>query len=200
MLFRSLEWRVRSYLAANCGSCHVPGGPGLGFWSAALATPTEAAGLIHGQLNNPDADPTTRVIVPGDPARSMLLTRLATRGPGQMPPLSSSRVDPQGVALLRRWITNDLPAYQSFPQWQLARFGTTNAAEFFVTLTISITFLFTFDWQRYDLVIALLGGGVIAAPVGAWVAKHVPPRAAVIAVGLLVTGLAVHGLVRWAMA
>jgi uncharacterized membrane protein YfcA len=78
--------------------------------------------------------------------------------------------------------------------------GTTNAAEFFVTLTISITFLFTFDWQRYDLVIALLGGGVIAAPLGAWVAKHVPPRTAIIAVGLVVTGLSVHGLIRWAMA
>jgi hypothetical protein len=77
--------------------------------------------------------------------------------------------------------------------------GTTNAAEFFVTLTISITFLFTFDWQRWDLVIALLGGGVVAAPLGAWVAKHVAPRTAIIAVGLVVVGLSVHGLVRWAM-
>jgi uncharacterized membrane protein YfcA len=73
--------------------------------------------------------------------------------------------------------------------------GTANAAEFFVTLTISITFLFTFDWRRFDLVIALLGGGVIAAPLGAWVAKHVPPRAAMIAVGVLVVGLSVNGLV-----
>jgi len=73
--------------------------------------------------------------------------------------------------------------------------GTTNAAEFFVTLTISITFLFTFDWDRFDLVIALLGGGVIAAPVGAWVAKHVPPRAAMIAIGLLIIGLSINGLI-----
>ena len=47
---------------------------------------------------------------------------------------------------------------------------------------------------------ALLGGGVLAAPLGAWVAKHVPPRTAIIAVGLVVTGLSVHGLIRWAMA
>jgi hypothetical protein len=73
--------------------------------------------------------------------------------------------------------------------------GTANAAEFFVTLTISITFLFTFDWDRFDLVIALLGGGVIAAPVGAWVAKHVPPRAAMIAIGLLIIGLSINGLI-----
>ena len=73
--------------------------------------------------------------------------------------------------------------------------GTTNAAEFFVTLTISITFLFTFDWQRYDLVVALLGGGVIAVPLGAWVAKHVPARVAMLAIGLLVSGLAINGLI-----
>ncbi|MFM1768991.1 MAG: hypothetical protein RJA22_1520 [Verrucomicrobiota bacterium] len=123
----SLEWRVRSYLAANCASCHVPGGPGLGFWRADLGISTDAAGLILGPLNNPGADPANRVIVPGDPARSMLLSRLATRGPGQMPPLASHLVDPLGVALLQRWITNDLPAYQGFPQWQLARFGSTNS-------------------------------------------------------------------------
>jgi hypothetical protein len=32
------------------------------------------------------------------------------------------------------------------------------------------------------------------------VAKHVPPRTAIIAVGLVVTGLSVHGIIRWAMA
>lgn len=73
--------------------------------------------------------------------------------------------------------------------------GTANAAEFFVTLTISITFLFTFDWRRFDLVIALLGGGVLAAPLGAWIAKHVAPRLAMLAIGLLVVGLAINGLV-----
>jgi len=74
--------------------------------------------------------------------------------------------------------------------------GTSNTVEFFVTLTISITFLFTFDWRRYDLVLALLGGGVLAAPLGAWVAKRVPPRAAMLAIGVLVIGLAANGLWR----
>jgi len=75
--------------------------------------------------------------------------------------------------------------------------GTANAAEFFVTLSISITFLFTFDWQRYDLVIALLAGGVLAAPIGALVAKVLPPRPAMIAVGVLVMALSVNGLLQW---
>jgi hypothetical protein len=75
--------------------------------------------------------------------------------------------------------------------------GTANAAEFFVTLSISITFLFTFDWRRFDLVIALLGGGVLAAPIGALVAKHIPARFAMVLVGLVVMGLSANGLVQW---
>ena len=75
--------------------------------------------------------------------------------------------------------------------------GTANAAEFFVTLSISITFLFTFDWRRFDLVIALLGGGVLAAPVGALVARHIPARFAMVLVGLVVMGLSTNGLVQW---
>lgn len=75
--------------------------------------------------------------------------------------------------------------------------GTSNAAEFFVTLSISVTFFLSFDWRRFDLVIALLGGGVIAAPVAAFVTKHIAPRIAMVLVGLTVMGLAANGLWRW---
>jgi hypothetical protein len=37
-----------------------------------------------------------------------LLTRISTRGPGQMPPVGSTVLDTQVIALLSRWITNDL--------------------------------------------------------------------------------------------
>lgn len=75
--------------------------------------------------------------------------------------------------------------------------GTSNAAEFFVTLSISITFLLTFDWRRFDLVIALLGGGVFAAPVAAIVTKYIAPRLAMLLVGLTVMALALNGLWRY---
>ena len=123
----SLEWRVRSYLAANCASCHQPGGTGLGTWSANLTNTTAMAGLINGLLANNAGDTNNRVIVPGDPMHSMMLKRISLRGPGQMPPLASSLVDTQAVALLTRWITTDLPAYRTFPQWQMEKFGSTNA-------------------------------------------------------------------------
>jgi uncharacterized repeat protein (TIGR03806 family) len=123
----SLEWRVRSYLAANCAACHQPGGSGVGFWNASLTNTTARAGLIRGLLNNTGGDPSNRVIVPGDLAHSMLRTRIASRGPGQMPPLDSTVVDTAAVTLLSRWITDDLPSYRTFAEWQMDHFGSTNA-------------------------------------------------------------------------
>ncbi len=104
----SLEWRVRSYLAANCAHCHQPGGAALGYWTASITNATATAGLINGPLVNNGGNTNARVIVPGSAANSMLLTRIATRGPGQMPPLGTSVPDTQAVQLVRAWITNDL--------------------------------------------------------------------------------------------
>ncbi len=74
--------------------------------------------------------------------------------------------------------------------------GTVNVAEFFVSLTISLTFVFTFDWQRFDLVLALLLGGVVAAPFAAWAVRHVAPRPAMMMVGSAVIALSLIGLWR----
>ncbi len=104
----SLEWRVRSYLAANCNSCHQPGGAALGSWNANPSNATVNAGLIHGALNNNFGNPDARVIAPGSLTNSMLLSRISVRGASQMPPLASSILDTQAMALLSRWITNDL--------------------------------------------------------------------------------------------
>jgi glucose/arabinose dehydrogenase/mono/diheme cytochrome c family protein len=123
----SREWRVRSYLHANCAQCHQPGGAGLGSWDARYHNPLSASGLIRGVLDDARGDTNNRVVVPGDLAHSMLHTRIATRGQGQMPPLATSVLDTEAIALMASWITNDLAGYQSFPEWQIARFGATNA-------------------------------------------------------------------------
>jgi uncharacterized repeat protein (TIGR03806 family) len=104
----SLEWRVRSYLAANCVQCHQPGGTALGNWNASITNFTVNAGLVNGPLVNNGGNPNARVIVPGSLTNSMLLSRISVRGPGQMPPLASSVLDAQAITLLSRWITNDL--------------------------------------------------------------------------------------------
>jgi uncharacterized repeat protein (TIGR03806 family) len=127
----SVEQRVRSYLSANCVQCHVTGGIGLGTFDTRFAATLTGTRLVNGTLVNNGGNPNARVVVPGSPDLSMLLQRISTRGPGQMPPLASSVVDTQAVALVRRWITTDLTNYQSFAQWQLANFGSTTAPESF---------------------------------------------------------------------
>jgi glucose/arabinose dehydrogenase/mono/diheme cytochrome c family protein len=128
----SVEQRVRSWLTANCVGCHQQFGPGGTTFDARIFTPllgtTVASGtrLINGTLVNSGGDPNNRVIVPGSLSNSMLLTRISTRGAGQMPPLETSLVDTQAVALISRWITEELPSLQTFADWQVSNFGSTN--------------------------------------------------------------------------
>jgi glucose/arabinose dehydrogenase len=102
----SIEYRVRSYLSANCVQCHQPSGAAQALWDARITTPTLQAGLVNGALINNGGNTNNRVIKPGSLANSMLLTRISTRGAGQMPPLASSVLDTQSIALVSNWITN----------------------------------------------------------------------------------------------
>lgn len=123
----STEYRVRSYLAANCAQCHQPGGSALGNWDARISNPLSASGIVNGILVNNLGDTNNRVIVPNDPAHSVLLTRISSNGILRMPPLASSLIDTQSVNLVASWITNSLANYQTFAQWQFANFNSTNA-------------------------------------------------------------------------
>jgi uncharacterized repeat protein (TIGR03806 family) len=123
----SLEYRVRSYLAANCVQCHQPNGSAQSLWDARITTPTSAAGIINGPLVDDQGDPNNRVVVPGSVANSVLLNRVSTRGGLQMPPLASMLVDTQAVTIITDWVTDSLPGYQTFADWQVANFGSTGA-------------------------------------------------------------------------
>ena len=73
--------------------------------------------------------------------------------------------------------------------------GTVNAAEFFLTLTISITFITQLGWAAFTLAtVGLLIGGTIAAPVGAILAKKVPPKRLMFLVGAILTITSLFGL------
>jgi uncharacterized membrane protein YfcA len=69
--------------------------------------------------------------------------------------------------------------------------GTVSASEFVVTLAISITFLLTVGIGHWQIVLGLLVGGVIAAPLAAMLVRHLPERAVLGAVGSLVLGISV---------
>ncbi|MEI7728731.1 MAG: PQQ-dependent sugar dehydrogenase [Verrucomicrobiota bacterium] len=100
----SLADRVHAYVAVNCAYCHQPGGTAPTFWDARQATPLSLAGIINGPLNDHGSDPDSRIVVPGSPEHSQLLTRISRRGERQMPPLASSVVDETSVRLLTEWI------------------------------------------------------------------------------------------------
>jgi len=72
--------------------------------------------------------------------------------------------------------------------------GTVNAVEFFVTLTASVVFLLTLGLSHWPIIAGLAIGGVLAAPLGAWLVKYVRPKPLMVLVGLLVIGLSVRTL------
>ena len=86
-----------------------------------------ASGVINGPLVNQLDDPENRVIKPGSPEQSVLLTRLANLGPSHMPPLATSVLNQQTLDLLREWITGNATNYLSFDGWQRLHFGSTSA-------------------------------------------------------------------------
>jgi uncharacterized membrane protein YfcA len=64
--------------------------------------------------------------------------------------------------------------------------GSVNAVEFFVTLAASITFFLTIGLTHWNIILALAIGGVIAAPLAAWAAKHIPHKPFMVLVGVLI--------------
>lgn len=74
--------------------------------------------------------------------------------------------------------------------------GTANASEFFVTVAISLVFIFTIGISHTHIVLGLLIGGVVAAPFAAWLTKRLPARGLLGMVGLLVVALSTYNLYR----
>ena len=75
--------------------------------------------------------------------------------------------------------------------------GTVNAVEFFLTLTISATFIYHLGFA--DLAGATLGlliGGLAAAPLGAWAAKHIPTKPMLVMVGIVLTATSAFGVYK----
>ena len=82
-------------------------------------------------------------------------------------------------------VTSNLLVQGSNPRKTI---GTVNTAEFFLTVTISITFIATLGWAAFTgATLGLLIGGVLAAPFGAWMAKKVNPDLLLSFVGAILT-------------
>jgi uncharacterized membrane protein YfcA len=75
--------------------------------------------------------------------------------------------------------------------------GTVNTAEFFLTITISATFILALGWEAFTrATVGLLIGGVVAAPIGAYVAKRVAADLLLTMVGTVIVLTSLYGLYR----
>ncbi len=102
-----LEARARSYLHANCAICHINAGGGNSQVDFShTAKPEKFNAIDVPPLHHKFGIENARIIAPGDPARSVLLHRIAHRGEGtgQMPQLATHLVDDAAVKLFTEWI------------------------------------------------------------------------------------------------
>jgi len=105
------ERAALGYLHANCSHCHNHNGRPVPLTLAQTAQ-GNARGQDHARVLASLIDVPSRfqgtgarIVEPGDPAGSLLLQRMRSRAPLlQMPPLGSRHPDPEGLALIARWI------------------------------------------------------------------------------------------------
>jgi uncharacterized membrane protein YfcA len=75
--------------------------------------------------------------------------------------------------------------------------GTVNSAEFLLTLSISLTFIFTLGFAAFTIItVGLIIGGVIAAPFGALLARRVQPRTLLLGVAMVLIATSAYSIYK----
>ena len=74
--------------------------------------------------------------------------------------------------------------------------GSVNTTEFFVTIAAATTFFVELGASPWRELLALIIGGLLAAPLGGWAVKHIPARVLMVAVGCLVIALSAWQIAR----
>jgi len=86
-------------------------------------------------------------------------------------------------------VTSTLVARGHNPRFSI---GSVNLAEFFVTVAEVATFLTIIGLVHWQIIVGLIIGGVMAAPLAAYVCKRLPSRALMIMVGLIIMALSIR--------
>ncbi len=106
----SLEEKIRSYLDANCATCHYPGGPSRGGFDARFQTPLKDKQLINAPLLAGDLGiKGARMVVPGSPNQSILYQRVHRKDFFRMPPVVLNNDRSPLADILKQWIENIAP-------------------------------------------------------------------------------------------
>ena len=102
--------RARAYLDSNCGHCHNPAG--LASNSGLYLDWEQADALKRGAGKRPVAAGRAAAdldfdVAPGEPDRSILIHRMASRDPGvMMPEMGRSLVHQEGIDLIRAYVAS----------------------------------------------------------------------------------------------
>lgn len=86
-------------------------------------------------------------------------------------------------------VTSTLVARGNNPRFSI---GSVNLAEFFVTVAEVATFLTIVGLAHWKIIIGLIIGGVLAAPLAAFLCKRVPSRVLMVLVGVLIIALSIR--------
>lgn len=103
---QSLEWRIRSYLDANCASCHKLGGVKDVFLDFTLSQSKSLVEYYDVESASHASSQNSVIIKPGDHAASELWIRDASEAQNKMPPIGRNFVDQIYVDSLAKWIDN----------------------------------------------------------------------------------------------
>jgi uncharacterized repeat protein (TIGR03806 family) len=96
---------ARAYLDVNCSICHCPGGSSDNSLDMRYHTPLAETKFLGTPPAKGDYGPEgSKIITPGDPDHSVLLTRMKTRSQGKMPNVATSRADDDAVETIHKWI------------------------------------------------------------------------------------------------
>ncbi|MGC6564097.1 MAG: PQQ-dependent sugar dehydrogenase [Akkermansiaceae bacterium] len=126
----SLEARVRSYLDVNCAYCHQDPGIQPLSWEGNFHLTMSETGLINGVASGGTQHPDDRLVVPGNPTRSIILNRVAaSNGYTRMPPLATNESDTIVIQLLTDWIQQEATSELTYEAWRIARFGNNTSTE-----------------------------------------------------------------------
>ena len=114
------ERAALGYLHGNCAHCHNESSEGAGVPVEAkleqkVSDPKSTQLVLRSLLRSTsrfrgaDSDAPSRLVVPGQSHASVLATRMRSRDPRvQMPPLGTSLPDTEALALIDRWINEEL--------------------------------------------------------------------------------------------
>ncbi len=86
-------------------------------------------------------------------------------------------------------VTSTLVVNGNHPRFTV---GSVNIAEFFVTLSEAIAFIMTIGLVHWQIIVGLIIGGIIAAPMAALVCKKLPARTLMLIIGSLIMILSVR--------